>query len=62
MNSAIMDNEQDFNKYAQEEKKVIQRNAIDRFLKSPPADRCGGRATEKEDALLEESDDAEQDL
>ena len=61
MNSAIMDNEQDFNKYAQEEKKVIERNAIERVLKSRPADRCGGRATETEN-VLEESDDAEQDL
>ena len=37
MNSAIMDNESDFNKNAPDEKKVIERTAIERFLRSPAA-------------------------
>ena len=61
MNSAIMDNEQDFNKHTQEEKKMMERNAIERFLKSPPADKCGGGVAGKENSP-DDSDDAEQDL
>ena len=51
MNSAIMDNEQDFNKYAQEEKKVIEKTLMERFLKSPATDLC-----------KEDSDESEQDI
>ena len=51
MNSAIMDNEQDFNKYAHEEKKVIEKTLMERFLKSPTTDLC-----------KEDSDESEQDI
>lgn len=66
MNSAIMDNEDDFNKNAADVKKLIEQTAITRYRKSTAAagaTNSKGIAIEKENALEpNEDEDVEEDL